>query len=254
MKKRIRQVRIEDLRIDPDVQRDLRPTKAKRMAAKFNPDLLGIILVSERADGTLVVFDGQHRVVAAKTANYTGTLTAAIYSDLTHKDEATMFLGHNDASPVRALDKLRVRVTAEEDTAVDIHGILARRGFTIGAGPGDRIVQAAAAVEKVYKLDQKGRILARVFNVIADAWPTDAGAAHGLIVISLGEFIRRFPDCDDQRLARLVAADRPVTLIGDIKSMKSIQHLRTHDEAGALVLVNVYNRGLRGQRRLRLVS
>ena len=51
---------------------------------------MGPILVSEREDGSLWIFDGQHRVEALKIL---GELVweVTIYSGMTLKDEATAF-------------------------------------------------------------------------------------------------------------------------------------------------------------------
>src|SRR6187549_648827 len=58
-------LRVDRLTVDPAVgggyQRALNPRKVKAIAKELDPDALGVLTVSRREDGSLVIIDGQQR-------------------------------------------------------------------------------------------------------------------------------------------------------------------------------------------------
>ena len=250
---RIAYVRPDQVRVDIRAQRDIHPVKVRKMLAKFDPDLLGTVILSERADGSLYVIDGQHRIAVAQAANYQGTIPALIFTGLAVREEAQMFLGYQESSPPRTLEALRVKVEAGDEAAIEMADTLNRYGFTFLREPELRRVSAAGALQKGYRLGG-ATLLDRVFATIQSAWPSDETAPHGVIVLALATFLHRFPEVDVTRLARVLSADRPLTLVADIKAMKAIERLPNLDEAGARLVANLYNKGLRGSSRLSLVA
>ncbi len=66
-------VSLDAITVDPRVQRTEGPDQRRvdKMASAFNPDALGVLILSERADGTLVCLDGMHRLLAARQAGHT---------------------------------------------------------------------------------------------------------------------------------------------------------------------------------------
>ena len=57
-------VRLDQMKISPVAQRALNQSWVDRLAAEFNPDVMGLLHVSHR-DGWFYVVDGQHRRAAA---------------------------------------------------------------------------------------------------------------------------------------------------------------------------------------------
>lgn len=93
MRKSLEQINTQILNVDRTYQRPLKNTY-KRIAAQFDPLLVGVITLSRRADGTIWILDGQHRVAAAKEKNIE-TLDALIYEGLTIEQEAYIFSMQN---------------------------------------------------------------------------------------------------------------------------------------------------------------
>ena len=247
MKYRVKQVPLAQLKVDLRVQRDIKEHNLRKLTANFEPALIGVIIVSEREDGSLWVADGQTRVAAARANGMTGTITAIVYTGLSLQEEARLFLGHNAKSSVRALDKLRVSWSADELHALDIERALNAAGFSFRRGSRLRPAFAAGALIKAHRLTG-GANLERTMRVLNDAWPTDENAAHGVLILSVAQFLDLHKAVDPERLARILSAERPMTFVADTKQVKTIERLTTLDEAGVRILTNAYNRQLRTNR------
>lgn len=203
VKKEIMELAASQLRIDPRVQRVIDPRRVAKIAATWSDDLVGVITVSHRVrpldaialgDGAeeFVILDGQTRwnalrqVCGADTT--TCSLLAEVYTGLTLKEEARIFLGHNDRKGVSPLDNYRLSLMAGEPWAEGIQEIAGRYRWAVaGTGePGVRKFQAIGAAKKIYNSDGNGKTLDRTFAVIDAAWPGVRDAVCGETLHGIG--------------------------------------------------------------------
>src|SRR5215467_8022823 len=131
----VRLLPVGRLKVDHSYQRQLDDGWVERLAANWRPDFAGVLLVSSRDNGEMVVLDGQHRLAAVRTllarhAEISESLWAEVYFNLSVEGEASIFMGRNNQKSVHIIDRFRARVRAGEPTAVRIADTLKRHGST----------------------------------------------------------------------------------------------------------------------------
>jgi hypothetical protein len=160
-------VRVNNIKVSSNAQREFRRHKAATIAANLDPDKIGVPVLSLR-DGHYWVIDGQHRVAALKIIGYGETkIECDVYRDLTEREEAELFDGLNDALKVSTLDKFLVRVTAHRERECAIEAAVRNQGYTVGSGKGR--IGAVSALGKVYDMAGQDR-LEVALRIIRDSY------------------------------------------------------------------------------------
>ena len=96
----------------------------------FSWKRFGVLCVSRRPDGTLWLFDGQHRHGAAMRRSDVTHLPCIVFRHAAVKDEARGFLDVNTTrATVGAYDKFRALVVARDPTALWVVELGARLGI-----------------------------------------------------------------------------------------------------------------------------
>ncbi|WP_228539974.1 DUF6551 family protein [Mycobacteroides abscessus] len=129
---RIGWVRLDQMKVSPVAQRALNQAWVDRLAAEFNPDVMGMLHVSYR-DGWYYVIDGQHRKSAA--IQWMGSdqqVQCHIYEGLTPADEADLFLRLNSVKAQTPMSKYKVALTAGRPIETDTDRIARSAGLVIG--------------------------------------------------------------------------------------------------------------------------
>lgn len=223
---------------------------------KFDPDKLGTPVLSARPDGTFVVLDGQNRVELCRRVGWGDQkILCKVFTGLDKRQEAELFLGHNDARPVQAFAKFMARITAGESDAVAIAGIVAKSGWELYPAAADKKIAAVAALEKIWKTTPpndagwRGTTLTAVLAMATEAWGYQRDAANGHVLQGLGLVINRFGNVlETVPLTRKLSARRPIDVLADARGRhsynggvlaacvaESVVHLyNTHRRQGAL--------------------
>ena len=76
-------------------QRPINYARCKYIKEHFNPDMVGTLLVSHRTDGTYVIIDGHHRMIAMQMCGLKGHL-CQVLEGLSYEDEAKLFIEFNN--------------------------------------------------------------------------------------------------------------------------------------------------------------
>lgn len=261
----ITRLKVDELSVDPRVQRRPDPVRVRKLADTWDPRMVGVLTVSHRIfpgeDGgteAYVVLDGQTRMlalemVAAETEFEEATVTCEVFEGLTFAEEAAMFLRHNDRKAVTPRDLFRLAVASEEEWALNIRDIAAEHGWyvqgtTPASATGFRIFTAIGAVEKVYNLDD-GRALRRTFDVIDRAWGRTGGVVSSETVYGIGLLFASHPTGIDgsglvHKLSK-IGINRFVSAIHDRKRATPGMSVR---KAAQEYTVDLYNRGRRTHR------
>lgn len=206
------------LKVDPRCQRDLMPNWVKSRAGSFNVDAVGTLVVNKRDSGEWVVLDGQHRLSLLIQAGYSKrNWPCVVFTGLSLKEEARLFLTYNAKQMVQAFDKFRVRVTAEEPAALAIEKVIAAVGLSLGRASSANVVMAIAAIESVYrKLGPDG--LHKVLSVLHKAWPRTTMSAT--YIRATGLLFETFEDADSARLAERLTLSDPMVLYTQAKTLE----------------------------------
>ena len=245
-----RLVTLPELSIDPRVQRreGVQQGRAEKIAATLNPDALGAITISARADGSMVVLDGAHRTEACRIAGHREPLHALVYTGLTIQQEAALFALLNDFKQPSFVSRMMASVVAGDKDAAFIVSTVERHGWQVGFSSENGTFAALAAAERVYRNAAgalaKGPhpdVLDRTMAVITAAWRHDRESAHQMLVLGVGQVIGRFGDAVDlQAMGDRLAQERPNIIIGKARALQSMQG-GTVPAALAKGVVGIYN-------------
>jgi hypothetical protein len=161
---------IERIQIDPDYQRDLRHDLIERIAAEYDVVKAGPILVSERADGTLMCVDGQHRMLGAQRAGEKEVFANVVHG-LTQEQEAALRLARNDRKPDTIYEKFRTRLVMGDEKAHRIVEVVRQQGSDVNLVPSTTSgINGIATLELLYDIDGEGVWLGRVLRMAREAW------------------------------------------------------------------------------------
>lgn len=183
--------RIEELDIDPDVQRLLDPKWVRDRVPKFRPDGLGIFEISRRDSGMLHVIDGQHRRALCQAVNYNGPVVCQVYSGLTKADEAFLFNILNDRRTPSTVDTFRMEVESGDAVAVELNSLLERYGWTVRTSSSPFSFRAVSALKQVYRgwgsedVTNIG-ICETVVSIITGAWDGEPAGMRAEIILGIG--------------------------------------------------------------------
>jgi hypothetical protein len=261
--KKITEIPADHLSIDPRVQRLLDPARVRKIADRWNDDMVGILTVSHRqalsmaapgdvgVDEEFVVLDGQTRYEAFKLVCGEATvapLLCQVYEGLTLPEEAAIFLEHNDRKAVHVRDRFRLAVTAGEEWAVNIAYITDHFGWVAqGYGTADakhRRYNCIGTVERIYRADD-GVALRRTLEVISNAWNGATDAVSTETVSGIGGLFAKHPTLEPKQVQGLVVKLRHMTpgaFIGEVATAK--RHYGSTLTAAAYTHTKgIYNRG-----------
>jgi len=223
-------VALKDVFTDHDVNtRPIDFTWVERRVSVFDPDKLGVPVVSKRPDGRYACLDGQNRVELCRRAGYGDSkIECQVFHGLTTAEEASLFLGRNDSRQVGTFHKFAARITAGDPDAVYIAALVQRAGWELSFAPGEKKIAAVGALEAVWKSGRpdevgwRGAFLEATLNIVTEAWGHSADAANGHLLRSVGAVIARHDGIlDKAALARKLAQHRggAIGVLSDAKGL-----------------------------------
>lgn len=221
-----------------------------RRVAAFDPDKLGVPVVSERENGRFACLDGQNRLELCRRAGYGDSkIECRVFHNLTPAQEAALFLGHNDSRQVGTYHKFVARVTAEDPDAVAINNIVKAAGWELSYYLADKKIAAVAAVETIYKtgrldpVDGRGATLKATLAIATEAWGHSQDAANGQVLRGIGLLVNRHHSIlEIPALVKKLSTFRngPLGILADARGL----HQYTGGPIAACVaetLVRIYN-------------
>lgn len=244
-------VALKDVFTDHDVNtRPIDYPWVEARVEKFDPDKLGVPVVSKRDDGRYACLDGQNRIELCRRAGYGDSkIECQVFHGLTTAQEAALFLGRNDSRQVGTFHKFAARITAGDPDAVHIAAIVQRAGWDLALATSEKKIAAVTALEAVWKSGRadetgwRGAYLEATLSVITEAWGHSAAAANGHLIRGIGAVIARHNETlDKAALARKLAGHRGGAL-GVLSDAKGL-HSYAGGTVGACVaetVVRIYN-------------
>jgi hypothetical protein len=222
----LRYLSAAEIGVDTDYQRALNPKHVAKIVEGFDPDLFGVLLISEREEGVYYVLDGQHRVVAIERMGMTTEpLPCLVYSHLTPQLEAKIFAQVNAGrlylSPQYTF---RAQIIARQPEALAIKAIVESFGFHLNFWkplPDDesagmfRPEGMLSAIGEIKKLRTSYRIdmLPQVLAVCRDAWGSEAVGISANILRGIAQFLYAYGErVDRERLLGILANLTPKRL------------------------------------------
>jgi hypothetical protein len=182
-------VPVASVKIDPmyhDPKR-LDQRRAQRIADHFDIEAAGVLTVSERGDGTRWIFDGHHRVVAARLAGIK-QLPAKVFRGMSVPDEARLFRRLSESVRLRQEHLWRARLAEGEPVALEITDLLTKHGASLIAGsgtPNPNTTRSYGVIEKIHSVG----LLDRVLGIVREAWPEDPHGLDSVPLVGIGSFL-----------------------------------------------------------------
>lgn len=161
------------MRVNPLVQREFNQSRADHLLTNFDPELIGVPVVSLR-DGTYYIVDGQHRIFGALIP-WLGegwgdqTIECSVYEGMSEAEEAEMFLKVNDTLKVNAMETFKVGIRAGRKIELDIDRIVRANELCVTSDRVEGAVRAVGTLVRVY--NREGPVvLGTTLALIRDAY------------------------------------------------------------------------------------
>jgi hypothetical protein len=236
-----------------DYQRPIDGARVARIDREFNPDLVNYIKCSQRKNGQLYIFDGQHTraVLERRNGNKPVMVDCRIYEFVGLTDaeryevEARLFEKQNGLSKQVTLGaKLNSEYKRGEAGAIEFYNSSNISGltmnFTRGAGLGG--IRCVGEALKAWKMLGSG-LYEDMLNIIVEAWGLDEDGLRGEIIGGLAIFINTHQgQYDRSRLVKKLAAIKPMEIVRE-GNMSREQSKKKY----ARQIANVYNKGTKFQ-------
>lgn len=167
---RFQKVSKRELHIDPGYQREhVKHARVNRIASRWSWVRFGALSVARRPDGSLWVFDGQHRKLAADKRSDVDELPCMVFTATGAVDESKFFLDVNcDRGTVAMIDRFKALLAQKDPVAEEVTRMVAATGYKISRGGADFTVQCAGALYRMTKAD--GEAAAVAWQVAAEMY------------------------------------------------------------------------------------
>jgi len=202
-----------DVRVPP-YQREADPRRVKKIAEGFDPDKLDPLKISQRADGSLWVIDGNHRLQAILVLGWSDQLVPArLVRGLSYQQEAGLFTAQRDRRDPSAAESFRAAVESGDPAALSVRAVCEALGLSLayktarGSGT-PRTVNAVGASWSIAR-DAGAPRLRRILGTVDRAWGAQSGVFTAHTIIGLNAFFSRYEDKYDAGRLDMVLARIP---------------------------------------------
>jgi len=146
------------LGVDHTYQRDrIREHTVNQIAREWSWMKLGVLLVVRRPDGTLWVYDGQHRKLAADKRADVEALPCMIFQAEAVTQEADAFIGANTVrGTVTSWQRFKAQVVARDPVALAVKETVEASGYRVSeGGNGDGVVTCVSTLVTAFESDPR---------------------------------------------------------------------------------------------------
>lgn len=228
-------------------QRPLNDRKVSAIEEGFDPYLFGFPVVCKpNGHNHYHAVDGQHRITALRQLYGDDEMVPCLVVPANSPaDAARIFLGHNgrNRSKPTALEMFRVAVTAKEDEAVAVNGVVKSAGYTIGVD-----ITCVATLVRIYR--RYGPVCLReALTVVSHTWGDNVDATHSAVVEGVASILHDYSGQVDTKMftKKISKAYTPGRLLGAGRASREM-FKGTLATNIAKILVESYNNGLRVNR------
>jgi uncharacterized protein DUF6551 len=242
--KRIERRKPSQVVVDQRVQRPLDDARVQKIVDSYDPFKLGVPTLSQRADGSVVVPDGQTRLEALRRLGKGDeSIDCMVYRGLTLEQEAALFVGLNDYKRPTVLDLFNIAIVQGDPLVVACHDLLEKYALRSARGFRNSFV-AVEALKSAYRDDPTAT--ERTMLALTRTWGATREAVHSTLFRGVNVVLSRYADRVnlDQLIERIQREPQgaPAQLIGRARTLAAMRSISVVD-AMADILVNVYNRG-----------
>jgi hypothetical protein len=241
-------IEMEKIRVDASYQRPLKERRVAQILREFTWAQFGTLMLVDQGDGSFTVYDGQHRLEAAKRHPGIDVVPAAIVKLDQAFEEAQSFLGVNlNRSAISTVEKYYAGLEAGDETMMRICSVLEEAGCeVVPAGtksPAPNRTSSISAIERAINAYGDKAVTQACLTLVA-AWSKDVGALNGSLIQALARLYRNNKHMiDEARLVtKLRSKDRKI-LTADAEALRKMGG-GDAPLALAKAIVEIYNKGL----------
>lgn len=217
-------VPIDRLTVDPTYQRATDSPASRRiligMVKKWDWSLCQPLIVSRRADGSLLILDGQHRHAGAKERGDIPFLPCTLLSSLDLEGEARTFVELNTKRQrLTQAEVFHGMLAAGDEQAKAVAEMIEQTGWTVRKGSNTATYKAGdleCAPMLVKTFDAKGAAPVRfALDALRAAYPDTPVRQSSTMLKALFDVFDRL--CDDPALAAVVPTNALIAAIGAVE-------------------------------------
>lgn len=241
-------VPVDQIDVDENYQRALKPKRVAQILRDFNWAHFQPVMLTQQESGRFNVFDGQHRVEAARQHPHITEVPAAVVHIEHSCDEAGAFLGVNvNRTALSTVDKYWAGIEAGDASMMAICAVLDEAGCEVvpanTKSPAPKRTNAVTAVDRAIKTYGEAAVT-QACGTLVVAWPKDNSALGGILIQALARLFRNNPTTisRERMELKLRSKDRKL-LMSDAETMRRLSGGDAH-LALAKTLVEIYNKGL----------
>ena len=215
---------VGDLKVDHAYQRDITPGRVREIVENFDPDLLGMFMVSRRSNGMQFLLDGQTRQAALIDMNWSDQrVPCLVYSGLSKTDEARIFVGANVThTKPSALAVFKGKLAAGDAFTVQVHETCMKHGYMENIKHTNLKHGAIMSPASVIAIATRGGIdtLDRTLAVTSSAWPGQH--VNAPVLKALAIFLVQYgPALQMERVVTVLARTTPDVLVSRARTLSS---------------------------------
>lgn len=273
----MRDLGLDDLRIDMRFQRAINTNSLARIKAEYHPQGLGHILVAgvppvRAGEPRYAVIDGQTRYRALLELladeregkdvppGLVRTIKAEVFPELTVNEAALLFRLRNAQRPVPPKDRDRIAVIEGDPLMQTVVEQSADAGYILYSDDDDKPATMEKGIEEAKRIVQWGKrhnrpnLLTEALVVQAEAFrnpdsPDLRGTIHPKILQATADLMRKNLNLVEAELARVMRTQ--ADLLFDSERLVTKDRIRLH-KAIQLVLRERYNKGKGRAERIRV--
>lgn len=200
------------LKVDPERQRQLRPSWVADKTSSFDAQLLLPVMVVKRRDGNFYVVDGQHRAQLVRAIvrdddDYLFPCVVLPYQSV--KEEAKAFLAQNTYSrQASAAETHHVRLQSGDARALKARDLILSAGLTPNVDPQGKVtsghgVVTVTVVEGMLRQYAREDIPESTLRIIYTAYGRDHSVKSSFVA-ALARFLSAYDKHENYRESRLV--------------------------------------------------
>ena len=235
--------------VDPSYQRGYSIKWAEEIASNFDTYLAAGIKVSRRADGSLWVIDGQHRIRAWQMVKGEHTvIPVEVIEGLTVQQEADMFSQQNNRRNINPIQTHRALVTAGNPVDLEIERILAKHGLIMAdqVGAKNQPEKQFAAIRALrVVVERRGSTHAdEVLSLVIEGLGRPGKRVTANHISGMDAFLARFGErVNRERLLRVLKDSDPTDINQQAAALRRVMG-KNHEGAWGMVFHSIYNRKL----------
>ena len=238
---------------DMTYQRATNEARVRKMRDEFDPDLLGVVTLSDRKNDTFAILDGGHRVDLYRLMEWDDQkILAQVYKDLTIQQEAHIYsIMNSERVRPTTLNLFLARTAANDPAACLLKEAIEAGGAVLSTDyrPGARYFRAIAEAERVFKVAGP-EVVRQAVWCMTEAWSSrqEQDTYPGSVFSGVAYIIHHFRG----RVDVLTLADKlkdvtPHLIMNQSKAMKDVTRQQMV-VCTASIIAQVYNKFLRSRR------